>query len=156
MNINALIIICFLSVFVSSYTAGQVGVGAGLDFTAPMNERKTDDKNQKPLKNPFVYYFCEHYNADYAEIRNLQLAGYGRKELITLMLIAQDSKTPLAQVANKRKKLTPLKKIAENYKLDYDALRAQALSDKTSIETAIKTKPVTEEEPVLNKSIPLP
>jgi predicted RNase H-like nuclease (RuvC/YqgF family) len=149
MNKPFFFIMCLLCGAAAQYAAGQVGFGAGMDVTAPFMDRQTDEKKKQPLKDPFVFYFCAHYKTDYVEIRNLQRAGHGRKELITLMLIAQDSRTPIAQVAHKRKKLKPLKKIAEEYNLDYDAIRTKASADKRTIEKAMKTKAVAEEEPPL-------
>lgn len=124
----------------------------GVDLTPSFSGSESKKKSKKKrLKNPFIFHFCNIFDQDYLKIRKLQKKGYGRLELIKVILISREAQVSLKEIVKDRNKLIPLRKIAEKYKLDYRALRAKSHQYKKQIEKKIIEIPVTEEEPRVKK-----
>lgn len=149
MNKNIFWIIGFILCLWPALPCAQVGVG--LDLTPSMTGTRKGKKKKKKLKNPYVYHLTRHLELDYIEIRKLQKKGYGRIELIKVILIAQKADVPLKDIIKKRDKLIRLKTISEEYKVNYTDIRRESKRIRAEIETNIKEIPVTDEEPILRK-----
>ena len=62
------------------------------------------------------------------DLSRLAADGFYKRELITLLLIAGKGKAPLADLAARRRKGEPLRKLAEASGLDFDAVYESALA----------------------------
>lgn len=113
MEIKRRLLAIYFVLFFSSNTCvmGQVGVGVDLTPSYSGSRDKKDKSKKKKLKNPFVFHFCKIFDQDYPEIRKLQKKGYGRIELIKIILIAQKASVPLEKIVLQRNKMVPLKKL---------------------------------------------
>ncbi len=59
--------------------------------------------------------------------------GFGRTELITLLLISENSKEPLKELAKKRARGARLREIASQFHLSYEDIRSKALVLKNAL-----------------------
>lgn len=139
LTVSFLIILCTPSI--------RAQVGLGVDLTPTFSGNSSSKSIVKKLKNPFVFHFCTVFEREYLEIRSLQKIGYGKTELIKVVLIARRAEIDLKEITDKRNKFIHLKSIAEQYQLDYRQIRADAKKYKVIIEKNMKDEPVTEEEP---------
>ncbi|MFH1378697.1 MAG: hypothetical protein ABII23_00330 [bacterium] len=144
MRILVLVVFCICTAHLYAQT------GVGLDLTPSIGEAVSKDKDTK-LKNPFTFHLSRHMELDYVELRKLQKRGYGKIELIKLIVIAQKAGVPLKDIIQKRDAFDTIKKIAQAFNVDYTAVRKESRKIKTTIETRVKEVPVTEEEPNILK-----
>lgn len=152
MKIKRRLLVIFFVLFLTSNTCLMGQVGMGVDLTPSFSGSESKKKSKKKrLKNPFVFHFCKIFDQDYLKIRKLQKKGYGRLELIKVILISRKAQVPLKDIIKDRDKLIPLKKIAKKHKINYRKLRVESAQYKKEIEKKIKEIPVTEEEPRVKK-----
>lgn len=88
-----------------------------------------------PIGSPFYRHLAFDYNIDLRELVKFEKKGFGRTEIVTLILISTHTKIPLKDYGNKRlKDKVKLRTLAEEAKMDYDALYKQARTIKEQIE----------------------
>ncbi|MBD3272425.1 MAG: hypothetical protein GF384_07815 [Elusimicrobia bacterium] len=128
---------------------GQVGVG--VDLTPSFTGSSKDGSKTAAIKDSFAYYLSDSFGLEYAQVRNLQKKGFGRIELIKMLLIANRADIDFDEIVKKRSTLTPLETIAREYDLDYRLIRTDAAEYKHEIENKINEHPITEKEPPEDK-----
>ena len=90
---------------------------------------------QKRALEPFVEALSKRVNVSDSTLMNAMERGFGRSELIRLILISKKSGKSLPDLLQEREKGTSLKKISESAKLDNKALRKEALAMLKELET---------------------
>ena len=92
-------------------------------------------RQEKPrLQDPFIKSIAERFNRDEGELYSLQEKGYGRFELIRLLLIALKAEKPFVQIIETRDKNIKISTIAKKYNLDYAAVYKEACEIKSELE----------------------
>jgi hypothetical protein len=99
----------------------QVGVGVGTDFTGLDTGLEKKDKIPR-MPDPCVEALAQRYCIDRIELNKLWFRGYGRNELIKLVLIGKKSGKPLKDLVRLRDKNTRFSDIARKFDIDYPAL----------------------------------
>jgi hypothetical protein len=111
------------------------------DGVTPL-ESAPDQKKEKILRPPDVYVekIAEYFNAKANDVIRLWYKGYGRNELIKLLLIMQKSHRKVRELESMRDKNEELSKIAAKYNLDYEAILAEAIEVRRTIDRRISDR----------------
>lgn len=129
-----ILIIAELSITGSISTGQDVGVGFGVNVTPGAGKKaKPKSKKKQELKDAFIERIAIRLDQDPDELHSLRRKGYGRVELIKLILIAKKTKQPLNEIVKLRNRKEKIKKIAEKYNLDYKKIYFQAKKIKLEI-----------------------
>ena len=128
------VILTFLLTFTDyGYPAAGSVVDTGL---SPSNHLQTDNNDKSPMpQDPYVKTIAARFGADAAELEKLWRRGYGRNELIKLLVISLKSKTPLNDLVKDREKKARLSELCGKYGLSYRDLLAEAASIRKEIDT---------------------
>jgi hypothetical protein len=108
---------------VRSAAQGDAGLGLGLSPDALQLEKK--NKRLKPV-DPFTITLARHFGQQQEDIAKLAARGYGRNELIKLLLISRKSGTDLRAVVRARERKMRLSAIAAQHNVDYATLLSEA------------------------------
>ena len=102
----------------------EVDFGAGVDFSTwgPYGEKR--DKKDRPTE-PFIAALAQHFKCDRNELMKLWYRGYGRNELIKLLLISGRSGKDLKELVKQRDKGEKLSGLAKKYAVDWDQVVAE-------------------------------
>jgi hypothetical protein len=92
----------------------------------------------KPAADPFVRALSKKTSVPESAIEDAVDKGFGRMELLRLILISKKSGKPLAELLKEREKGTRLAKIAEDCGQDNKAVRKEAAALLKEIEAAPK------------------
>lgn len=104
------------------FAQADVGIGVSpWDNTT----QPTDKKKPRP-SDPYVKYISKYFNQKDEDLQKLWNRGYGRNELIKLLLITRKAGKELKETVRQRDKDTKLSKISEQYKIDYNQILAEA------------------------------
>lgn len=101
------------------------------------NTKKTVDK--KSL-DPFLRVLVQRFSSDEKLLNEAVSKGFGRRELVRLILMAKKSGKSLEELMKEREKGTRLKKIAESLKLDHSSIRQEALAISKEIENDLEKR----------------
>jgi hypothetical protein len=117
-----------------AFCPAQTEFGAGLGFEpwdgSPYRKKEKDNKPDR-----FLLATAEYFQlADSGELVKLRNRGYGRNELIKLLLLSRDSKQELKDIVKLRDKFTTLAKISEKYQVDYDKMLDNAAAARKEID----------------------
>lgn len=106
--------------------------------TSPFESSPAQKKERMP-RPPDIYVqkIAQYFNVKEEEVARLWNRGYGRNELIKLLLIMQKSRQKLRDLARMRDKHEKLSKIAAKYDLDYDALLGEAIAVRETIDRRV-------------------
>jgi hypothetical protein len=125
--------------FAAAHAYAEAGVGLGL---IPGSGFGSDDKkNDKKKAEPFIAELAAAMSADGPKLEETHKNGYGRTEMITIILISKKSGAGIDEVMKYRHKLMPLAEIAAKYNLPYDSLKQEAIEVKKQIEDLIYSEP---------------
>lgn len=125
----------------STVLYGQVGIG--VSFTPDFSPSK-EEKEIKKTKNPFLVELAERFSLEEKDLDRLYSRGYGYTEIIKLILITKKTNEPLEEIVKKRDKGKKMRKIAEDYELDYWVIDKEALKIKEEIKTSLLSQPTTQ------------
>jgi hypothetical protein len=105
----------------------------------------TKKKEKKPrLPDPYVKAIAAHFDQKIEDIHGLFLRGYGRNELIKMLIISQRSGATFKDLVKQRDKGKRLSQLAEKYKLDYYAVLDEATTVRAEIDkVAFAAAPVS-------------
>ncbi|OGR79418.1 MAG: hypothetical protein A3I11_03355 [Elusimicrobia bacterium RIFCSPLOWO2_02_FULL_39_32] len=110
-----------------------------------IEEENTKKIVEKKSLDPFIETLVKKFSSDEKLLSESVSKGFGRRELIRLILMAKKSGKSLEELIKEREKGTGLKKIAESLKLDHSTIRKEALAISKEIEKnlekRIKEKP---------------
>jgi len=109
---------CLFSIFTSATImfSQNVDFGAGIDFSG------VGGGPQRIIvksSDTFITKIAEKFDYDEEKLQKLFHNGYGRNELIKLILITEESAKPFNDILKLREKPMPLRKIARKYEIDY-------------------------------------
>lgn len=91
----------------------------------------------------FLRVSALHFGMSETELVKLWNRGYGRNELIKLVLLSRESKQELSAIAKVRDKNTKFAKIAEKYNVDYAKLTNDAAALRKDIDYKISVSTFT-------------
>ncbi|HCJ67510.1 MAG TPA: hypothetical protein DHV62_09410, partial [Elusimicrobia bacterium] len=116
-------------------------VGVGIEFSPPeeIGVKKKGKRITNRAENPFLIELAERFTIEDKELNNLHNRGYGYVELIKIILISERADKPLEEVVKKRDKGKKMRKIAEDYKLDYREIYLEALKIRKEIDNSLET-----------------
>ena len=96
---------------------------------------ETPTVSTQPIGSPFFRHLAVEMNQDLKELHKFEKAGYGRVEIITLLLLSQSTGLKLEEYANLRiKDRKSLRQLTADAKLDYGTIHQQARNLKEKIE----------------------
>ncbi len=139
----------FLFVFtlhLTPYTLhlGYAQVGIGVEFTPGSPVKKKNRKINNRNEDPFLIELAGKFTREEKELHKLHNRGYGYVELIKIVLISEKADKLLEEVVKKRDKGNKMRKIAEDYKLDYREIYLEALQIRKEIDNSLATgQPLT-------------
>ncbi len=109
------------------------------------------EPSTSPIGSPFYRHLAHDFNLDLKDLVKFEKKGFGRGEIVTLILISTTTGKPLKEYGKRRLKEKPsLRELATEAKLDYDALYLKARRIKEGIEAKGDTNlppPVFEDKP---------
>ncbi|MFH1282313.1 MAG: hypothetical protein ABII27_01455 [bacterium] len=120
---------------IPTYACAQAGIGMEVQPGNYISSEKNKNENRKI--DPFIVEVSKKFNMDKLELMDLADIGYGRSEIITLILIADKSGTEFKKIIKLRNERTSLKKLAERYSIPYSVVRGEAKNMKLEIEELI-------------------
>lgn len=94
----------------------SVDYGIGIDFTG---QSFSQLGKTRPQKDAYLTKIAEYFGEDGKDLEKLWSRGYGRRELIRLLLISQNAKIPLKELIALRDKKKTLSDISKKYMVDY-------------------------------------
>ncbi len=92
-----------------------------------VEEGKPKKEEPKPIE-PFIQALAKRTEMPVNVLSEASEKGFGRLELIRLILIAKKAKKPLPDLIQQREKSTRFAKIAEESKVDNIAIKKEALA----------------------------
>ncbi|MBI4395621.1 MAG: hypothetical protein HY548_00905 [Elusimicrobia bacterium] len=111
----------------------------GLD--APESEIETSTAPLKTYPSPFTKALAERFDRPVDPLKKLEMTGYGRTEMITLILISSESAKPWDELIKERGKGTKLRKIAEDAGLNYNDIFRRSEQIRKEINATLPPKP---------------
>lgn len=102
-----------------------------------LEEYKSKQGKKPLLKDAFIERIAIKFDQKSDDLQPLRRKGYGKVEIIKLVLISQKSNQPLKELVKKRDKNERLTKIAQEYNLDYKQINLEAYEIKEEIETSL-------------------
>lgn len=114
-------------------------IGVGVEFSPGSSVKKKGKRITNRAENPFLIELAGKFAIEEKELHKLHNRGYGYAELIKIILISKKAEKPLEEVTKKRDKGKKIRKIAEDYKLDYREIHLEALKIKKEIDNSLET-----------------
>ena len=99
------------------------------------------EKDKRPDK--FIWETGQFFGMKTDELVKLWNHGYGRNELIKILLMSRYSKKDLNEIVKLRDKNTKLAKIAEKYGLDYEKILDEAAKVRSDIDFRVERSTYT-------------
>jgi len=96
-----------------------VDYGIGINFTGVDYQPL---EKIHPQKDVYLTKIAEYFGEDINNLEKLWARGYGRRELIRLLLISQNAKISLKEVVALRDKKKSLMDISKKYAVDYTVI----------------------------------
>lgn len=137
------LLLILVSIFLdASAQDAEVGLGLGLSPWDSVSKRQ--DEKKKKQADLFIKILARHFKTDEDELNKLWNRGYGRNELIKLLLISQKSGQELKEIIKQRDKKTRLSKLSEKYNLNYNEIldEQNALRKELDYNVSISTEAV--------------
>ncbi len=125
-----------LSLFIAGRARAEMGAGAGL---SPWDTGSKKKEKQAKTADTFIRVLTDRFQLKLEDMEKLWAKGYGRNELIKLILISAHTNKELKEVQRKRERGVKFSRIAEEYKLDYPALLEEAKAVRREIDYKIST-----------------
>jgi len=98
----------------------EVGAGMGL---SPWDGGPAQKKEKQPRPpDAFIKLLAERFGQKQDDLALFWNHGYGRNELIKMLLISRQANKDIKELVRKRDKGTRLSRMAEEYRLDYAAI----------------------------------
>lgn len=112
-----------------TYSANEFDAGVGF---SPWDSAYRSDRNKREQPgDPFIKLIAARFGHDEAELMKLWHKGYGRNELIKLLVISAKSGVPFKEIVRSRDKNVKLSKICEINRINYkDVLKEAAAARK--------------------------
>jgi hypothetical protein len=121
--------------------AADVGVGAGVSPWDSTDSFKKE-KKIKPV-DPYVPVMARYFNQKAGELEKLSARGYGRNELVKILLVARKSGKDLREIVRLRDHNTRISAIARQFKLDYPSILAEARSIRADLDFQVPVSSAT-------------
>ena len=89
-----------------------------------------------PLGSPYYRHLAQDFNIDIKELVKFERKGFGRQEIVMLIIIANTLEKPLKEIGNRRiKEKVPMDVLVKEAKLNYGELVSAARDVKEDIES---------------------
>ena len=130
----------FSLIFSISIACADIDGSVGL---TPWDGSPYRKKEKSLTPDMFLRVSALHFGMSETELVKLWNRGYGRNELIKLVLLSRESKQELSAIAKVRDKNTKFAKIAEKYNVDYAKLTNDAAALRKDIDYKISVSTFT-------------
>lgn len=141
MKIKILFLLLFIISFILTVPVSaefDSGIGASpWDTTAPALKK---EKQLKPADN-FIKVTAKYLNQSQGELNALWNRGYGRNEIIKLILISRKSSKPLAELIKDRDKKMKLSRLCEKNGINYTEILSEAVNARKEIDIQVEALP---------------
>lgn len=98
----------------------------GMGYSPRMTPDRKEEKKTEIKEDPYIRQIVTALNQKYDEVYLLHKRGYGRNELIKLIMISISAKKELKDVIEKRDSKMKISDIAKHYNIEYNNLRKGA------------------------------
>ncbi|MHB9155208.1 MAG: hypothetical protein ACYC5N_05875 [Endomicrobiales bacterium] len=115
---------------------GQSGAGTGLDASPFDTYPGKKDQKSKPT-DIYVKKIAARFERREDDIARLWHRGYGRNEIIKVLLIAAKSGKELREIVRQRDRGAKLSALAEKYGLDYAGIMQEAAAIRAELDERI-------------------
>ena len=115
----------------------DVGVSAGISALDDFSMHR--EKQPARPADAFVKALAKHFEQSQDELASLWNSGYGRNEMIKLLLISKRSGVALKDIAKERDKGTKLLRLCEKYSIDYADLLDEAKLVRTKVDVRARS-----------------
>ncbi|MCX5777996.1 MAG: hypothetical protein NTU66_02065 [Elusimicrobia bacterium] len=85
-------------------------------------------------RDTFIAALATHFGLNDSELNNLSRRGYGRNELITLILISKKSSVQLKEIIMQRDRDAKLADLCGRYGISYDNILSESISQRQTID----------------------
>jgi hypothetical protein len=119
---------------INAYTQ-NLGIGYSPSYRSSQGKQEKDKS-----KDPFIKNIAVKFNWNPGELYFLREVGYGRVELIKLLLIAAKADVPLNPIIEARAKNMRISRIAKKYNVDYKSVYREAYIIRTELEAITTTQ----------------
>lgn len=145
-----LILVALICAAIAQPLQAEIGAGVAVSPMEAYPRSKAAEKGKHP--DAVISEIAMRLNADDAELQKLWNRGYGRNEIITLLLIAERGRVTLKTVVKERDKGTRFSTLCARYGIDHRAVIVDANAVRQSINSslpiaAITTSSDTEKQP---------
>ena len=141
-----------LTLFLATYVVSQSEFGAGVGVS-PW-DRSAPKKKEEKKADLYIKKISEHFNMEERELERFWKRGYGRNELIKLLLISKKGKKDFTKIVKQREKNIKLSRMAEKYKVDYEQVLEEAAKIREEIDYQVSiSTPIQSEVRVSTGSI---
>ena len=133
LRISTTAVIATFCLFTILPVTGSAEVGVGMELSPSGLVRK---KKEKKPRNPdaFIKTLAGYFNQGEASMAKLHHRGYGRNELIKMLVITTKSGKDFTEIVKLRDKKKKLSEIAETYGLDYTQVLLEAAETRKKID----------------------
>lgn len=135
------IVLSFLIAALSiSFACAEVDMGVGFSpwDNYPYQKRQKTTRPDKFIRSAALYFGISE-----TELVKLWNKGYGRNELIKLVLMSRESKQELPEIVKLREKNMRYVKIAEKYTVDYPKFSSEAETARKDIDYRVSVATFT-------------
>lgn len=116
-------------------------VGAIIEAVPAATTQRSLDKNRQKKDDTFIAAIARRMNVENAPLQKLWNRGYGRNEIITLLLISERGRLPLVDVVKERDKGTRFSTLCARCGIDHTALLTDTAALRRQIDAALAQAP---------------
>ena len=130
--ISSLVLVVLISLPVLSEVGGDFG-------REGISSWDLSEKKEKTVKKPDAFIVClaRYFFIKEADLARLWARGYGRNELIKLILISKSSGKSVREIVREREKETKLRDISRKYGVDYSSITLHAADIRMEIDSMV-------------------
>lgn len=111
--------------------------GLDVDMPPSINLNENDEKLEENEQDPFIKELADKTGAEPDKLEELLNTGYGRSEMISIILIHKKSQADLDELIKARNSMMSIRKISGIYGVSYKVVREEAGLIKAELEELI-------------------
>jgi hypothetical protein len=101
----------------------------------------TVSESTAPFTDPFADEAARRLNAKPEEVLDLRRRGFGKTEILSFIAISRASKTSWDELVKERERGTPMRRMAGEAGLDYNAVFDRSTALKKEIDSSLEKTP---------------